>query len=195
MSRFTVYQMPLEYPVDGSWNVPNTPAPLATWSDADNGQLLPGNNRDAHGVTATRHERYLHQFDRVRNNVEVFDVAAFPARAGTYWLTTTDGREPDGTNGGTACGTTAGATTSNDPTPDLLDLSPSGERIYVALRGPVPGTIAHAAAGSCPGLGVVKLSGGGRHGRLVHVLGTNVPSFGGARNLSDPHAVVVRRIR
>ncbi|WP_173043794.1 hypothetical protein [Nitrospira sp. KM1] len=85
---------------------------------------------------------------------------------------------------------------TNDPTPDLGDVSlggnPQGDRIYVALRGPFPLTVAHAVDGSCPGLGLVKLSADRRPGELTAVLGTTVLDGNGARNLSDPHAAIVR---
>jgi hypothetical protein len=128
--------------------------------------------------------------DRVRNNVEVFKLTApwndlQHRHEGTYDLTASG-----------ACGTTLGASESNDPTPDLGDLSPGaypdGGRIYVVLRGPVPLTVAHAASGSCPGLGIVTLSPDRRSGSLSAVLGTTVLDFPGERNLSDPHAAIVR---
>ncbi|MBM4254735.1 MAG: hypothetical protein FJ147_02430 [Deltaproteobacteria bacterium] len=134
--------------------------------------------------------RYIHQMDRIRNNVEVFKIAPpwgnlDSRHEGTYDLTTTG-----------ACGTTLGATTSNDPTPDLGDLSvggvPDGKRIYVALRGPFPLTVAHAADGSCPGLDIITLSANRKRGALTHVLPTTVLNFGATRNLSDPHAAIVR---
>jgi hypothetical protein len=69
---------------------------------------------------------------------------------------------------------------------------PDGGRIFVALRGPFPLTVAHAATGSCPGLGIVSLSPDRRSGTLTGALATSVVDFTGTRNLSDPHAAVVR---
>ena len=40
----------------------------------------------------------------------------------------------------------------------------------VALRGPVPVSVTHAAQGSCPGVGVVELLDDGASGRMVGVL-------------------------
>jgi hypothetical protein len=198
VSEFTLYRFPLGYPAAPAFYAANTPAPIAVWADADNGKVagvdIPaGTNRDAHGIVLVRNvksgkPRYLHQMDRIRNNVEVFKVAP-PWRVfrheGTYDLTTTG-----------ACGSTLGTTKSNDPTPDLGDLSvggvPDGGRIYVALRGPVPLTIAHAADGSCPGLGIITLSANRKSGQLTHVLPTTVLNFDGSKNLSDPHAAIVR---
>jgi hypothetical protein len=172
------------------------------WEDPDNGKVagvdIPlGTNRDAHGIVLVRSvisgtPRYLHQMDRIRNNVEVFKIAppwedlAF-RHEGTYSLTTTG-----------ACGSTTGTTKRNDPTPDLADLSvagvPDGGRMYVALRGPFPLTVSHAADGSCPGLGIITLSPDRRSGALTHVLPTTVLNADGTRNLSDPHAAIVRVI-
>ena len=201
ISEFTLYRFPLGYPAAPAFNAPNRPAPVAVWQDPDNGKVagvtLPeGENRDAHGIVLVRNlvsgaPRYIHQMDRIRNNVEVFKVAPpwhdlAKRHEGTYSLTTTG-----------ACGTTPGAATSNDPTPDLGDLSvggaPDGGKIFVALRGPFPLSVAHAAQGSCPGLGIITLAPNRKSGALTDVLPTTVLSFDGSMNLSDPHAAVVRR--
>jgi hypothetical protein len=200
ISEFTVYRFPLAYPSAPVFSPPNTPAPIAVFADVDNGKVagvdIPaGSNRDAHGIVLVRNvvsgtPRYLHQMDRIRNNVEVFKVAP-PwddlefRHEGTYSLTTTG-----------ACGTTTGATKTNDPTPDLGDLSvdgvPDGRRIYLALRGPFPLTVSHAADGSCPGLGIITLSANRKSGELTYVLPSTVLNFSGTQNLSDPHAAIVR---
>jgi hypothetical protein len=65
--------------------------------------------------------------------------------------------------------------------------------IYVALRGPFPLTVSHAAAGSCPGLGIIVRDPMTGKWRLAHVLPSTVLDFSGTHNLSDPHAVIVRR--
>ena len=200
ISEFTLYRFSLDYPVAPAFNASNTPAPIAVWADADNGKvagadMLAGNNRDAHGLVlasdaSTGKPRYLHQMDRIRNNVEVFKVASSQDKqlfqhAGSYSLTTTS-----------ACGSTLGTTKSNDPTPDLGDLSVAGntkgKRIYVALRGPFPLTVSHAADGSCPGLGIIELSSSLTSGTLTHVLPTTVLDAEESKNLSDPHAAIVR---
>lgn len=199
-SEFTLYRLPIDYPVAPAFNPPNQPLPVAVWRDPDNGKVagtdIPaGTNRDAHGLVLIRNvvsgaPRYLHLFDRIRNNVEVFQVAPpwhdLEARhVGTYDLA-----------GSGVCGSALGATGSDDPTPDLGDLSlagrPDGGRIFVALRGPFPLTVAHAASGSCPGLGIVSLSRERRSGALTGALATSVVDYTGTRNLSDPHAAVVR---
>jgi hypothetical protein len=189
LSRFFVYRFPLSYPSAPFFNPPNTPAPLAVYSDPDNLKNCATDptcaapaNRDAHGMAASKHGRYLWQFDRIRNNVDVLDVANFPTLANRVDLTASG-----------VCGTTLGATGSNDPTPDLLDIAPEGNRMFVALRGPFPLTISHAAAGSCPGLGIIKVTQGGKQGELIAVLPTFQSNYAGTKNISDPHGAAVRR--
>ena len=60
----------------------------------------------------------------------------------------------------------------NDPAPDLLERTPDGKYLMVALRGPAPVTVTHSAQGSCPGVGIVALTDGGASGRMVGVLRT-----------------------
>lgn len=201
VSEFSLYRFALNYPSAPAFNTANTPAPVAVWQDKDNGkiggnQIPAGSNRDAHGVVIVRNPEsgaagYLHQMDRIRNNVEVFKLSPpwddlNKRYEGTYSLTTSG-----------ACGGTVGTTRTNDPTPDLGDFSPStgqtGGRIYVALRGPFPLTISHAADGSCPGLGIIDLSSNRRSGSLSAVMETTVLNADESRNLSDPHAAIVRK--
>lgn len=201
ISEFSIYRFRLDYPVTPGFNAPNTPSPMAVWQDPDNGKvagadLQAGSNRDAHGIVIVRNSQsgaasYLHQMDRIRNNVEVFKLSPpwdnlTNRHEGTYSLTASG-----------ACGGTLGTTRINDPTPDLGDLTlggvPTGSRIYVALRGPFPQTISHAADGSCPGLGIIDLSPTRRSGSLTKVLETTVLNADGSRNLSDPHAAIVRK--
>jgi hypothetical protein len=199
ISEFSIYRITESFPFAPAFNAPNFPAPESVWQDVDNGKVagidLPHDmNRDAHGMMlaspgTSSSADYLHQFDRIRNNVEVFKIAPpwhdlGKRHIGSYDLTISG-----------ACGTTLGSVHHNDPTPDLGDLvinSSGRSYIYVALRGPFPLTVAHAASGSCPGLGIVELSSNLKSGTLVSVLPTFVADFAVSKNLSDPHAVVVR---
>lgn len=204
-SEFSIYRFEIEkYPVAPAFNQPNIPAPITKFEDPDNGKnchdvnanCAAHENRDSHGMVMVENvvsgkEKYLHQFDRIRNNVEVFKMAspwsAFKHLA-TYSLTDSG-----------VCGTTLGAVSTNDPTPDLGGLStgkaPNGSRIYIGTRGPFPLTVAHAAAGSCPGLGIVDLSPNRTSGGLKAVLDTQFLDFTGTKNLSDPHAAIVRQVQ
>ncbi len=177
-SEFTVYQFTQDYLSVPEFNLPNQPLPIAVWADLDNGKILPGNNRDAHGMVVT-FDKYLHQFDRVRNNVEVFRVDKKLEYQGSYSLK----------NSG-VCKSTLNAVTEDDPTPDLATKNLKDKRIYVALRGTLPQSVAHAAVGSCPGLGIIDVK-NKKAGRLTHVLPTFIESGDNKNNLSDPHAVIL----
>jgi hypothetical protein len=78
---------------------------------------------------------------------------------------------------------------SDDPAPDLFDLSPDGHYMFTSLRGPNPSS-GHEAFGSTPGVGVIKLRWGGRSGRL-----SGVARVGSIRGTPDPHAIRVRVVR
>lgn len=195
-----LYRFSLDYPSAPAFNAANTPAPIAVWADADNGKVagtdIPaGNNRDAHGLVlvnnpAAETAYHLHQMDRICNNVEVFGITSSRdsrtfQHVSNYSLTTTG-----------VCGSTLGTIKSNDPTPDLGDFSVTDQtknkRIYVALRGPFPLTVSHAADGSRSGLGIITLSSDLTSGTLTQVLPSTVPDVGGSKNLSDPHAAIIR---
>lgn len=182
-STFTMYR--LDDTRFGTTNPPDTPAPELVFRDPSNtahggGQTgaesnmtgqLPGTTtrRDAHGVAVTVDSAYIHNVDRVRNVVEVFDVAG---ERTTYDLTSEDGQ-------GNGVGPCAAASVTddpglpiNDPAPDLLQRTPDGKHLMIAFRGPAPVSVTHSAQGSCPGVGIVELLDGGRLGRLVGVLRT-----------------------
>jgi hypothetical protein len=78
-------------------------------------------------------------------------------------------------------------TASDDPAPDLLDLSPGGDVLFASLRGPSPLSGGHGAVGSTPGIGVIRLTDGGRDGALVSVAPARR-----ATGTADPPAIGVR---
>ncbi len=203
----------------------NTPAPAIVYQDDDatdgnatntatGGNLggvgepnetgqLPGvtTRRDSHGMTATVDGAYVHTVDRIQNTVEVIrtgDNARF-----TYDLTSNNGRGQGIGACGAASVTDDAALPSNDPAPDLMDTTPDGRYLVVALRGPVPVSVTHSAQGSCPGVGIIQLTANGRLGRLAAVLrSTNVVDdtpvaapgghlYSGAEH-SDVHGASVR---
>jgi DNA-binding beta-propeller fold protein YncE len=136
-------------------------------------QLLfssPGEH-DSHGMSAAGNDRYIWVMDRHANLAEIISVSA-GQRVNTVSL--------------------AGPLTS-DPAPDLVDASPSGSRLFVALRGPTPlSGDPHIATGNTPGLGIIAVDGNGDQGRLAAVLRiTNRDDAGVER--ADAHAVRVRR--
>jgi hypothetical protein len=164
-SEFDVYRFPLAgY---AAANLPNTPAPAMVFSDDT---VPPAHERDAHGLVATKHNRYVWVFDRGLGVAEVINTAS-DAHVNTIALV-----HPS----------------SDHPTPDLADIAPSGNRIFVSLRGPNPlSGSPHAATGSTPGLGVIKVRQGGKGGELQSVVEiSNVDAAGVER--ADPHGIRVR---
>jgi hypothetical protein len=102
---------------------------------------------DSHGVASTG--RHLWVMDRHANVAEIIEL-----RSGK-WLNTVD---------------LAGGV-SADPAPDLVDRSPAGDRLFVALRGAVPlSGDPHNATGSTPGLGIIEVKKAGRDGGLAAVV-------------------------
>jgi hypothetical protein len=226
-SEFTIYRFPLNYPnADGNGTVDsgefypvNVPAPKVLFQDVDNGKLnldvsmgdAALRPRDAHGMSKNSTRSFLHQFDRVRNQVEVINMGTLARTSysleGSSTCAVNVGAEsnagvagatasapftlPAVTNAAAAVIIPAGKTYADDPTPDLLDLSPNGDRFFVAMRGPFPNTIGHAAVGSCPGLGIVQLTNGGKSGVLQAVLPTFIDNLSG-KNMSDPHGAAIR---
>ena len=81
---------------------------------------------------------------------------------------------------------------SDDPTPDLLFVSPNGSHAFMSLRGPVPLTAdPHVSTGSTPGVGIVKVTEGGRNGIFEAVApASNIDGTGVER--ADVHAMTIR---
>ena len=128
---------------------------------------------DSHGmVLAGRKGRYLWVFDRHADTAEVF-ATADDRHVATIALN--------------------GKLTGN-AAPDLSDVSPSGNLVFVALRGPTPlSGDPHNARGATPGLGIIAVKEDGRGGKLRGIVRfTNVGSDGTER--ADPHGLRVRRI-
>ncbi len=81
---------------------------------------------------------------------------------------------------------------TDNAAPDLVDRSPDGRLLLVALRGPTPLTgDPHNATGSTPGLGVIRLSDDGSDGALVAI--ARITNVREGTEYGDPHAVRVRR--
>jgi YVTN family beta-propeller protein len=153
------------FPVSGfsPLNAPNTPAPRVVVSDT-------AESADAHGATLTKHERYLWVADRGRNFLWVIDTKT-DAVVNTIEL--------------------AGAV-SADPTPDLLATSPNGKYVFMSLRGPNPLTAdPHVSTGNTPGVGVIKVTKGGKSGRFERV--APVSNLDAANiERADVHALTLR---
>jgi hypothetical protein len=126
---------------------------------------------DSHGVASTG--KHLWVMDRHANVAEIIEL-----RSGK-WVNTVD---------------LAGAV-SSDPAPDLVDRSPRGDRLFVALRGSVPlSGDPHNATGSTPGLGIIEVKHGGRGGGLLAVVPLTNPSQQPGQ-APDAHGLRVRLTR
>lgn len=130
-----------------------------------------GQFADAHGMAVVG--GYLWSVDRAGNRIDVLETATM-RHVATVEL--------------------AGAV-SDDPAPDLIDVAPDGRHVFVGLRGPRPLTGNHPekmnAKGSTPGVGVVRVTGGGRGGVFEGIARITNPRDGG--EAADPHGLAVRR--
>jgi hypothetical protein len=144
-------------------NLPKVDATLITSRD--------GKTADSHGMTAVG--AYIWSGDRAGNNIEVIDSAG-NVSVGTIDL--------------------AGKI-SDDPAPDLMDAAPDGSYVFLALRGPSPLTgndkAVNNAVGSTPGVGIVKVTGGGKGGEFVGV--GRVSNMKDGKETADPHGIAVRK--
>ena len=153
------------FPLSGysATNGPNNPIPRMLYSDD-------GAERDSHGMVVTKHQRFLWVLDRVQNVAEIFDT-----RTGAH-INRVD------LNKGALAGLA----------PDLADISPSGNRIFVSLRGPNPlSGDPHASTGSTPGLGVIQVLRNGVSGVLKTVVPIHNIDAGGIER-ADAHGIRVR---
>lgn len=157
------------FPLTGysALNPPNTPSPSLIFTHD-------GTPSDAHGAVATKHGRYVWTAERFANNMVIVDTLSNSV-VNQFLL--------------------SGAV-SGDPAPDLMDISPSGNRIFFAMRGPNPLTGNNPAfgnaVGSTPGLGIIRVTEAGGNGDFfARVPVTHV--VGGVER-ADPHGLRVRVI-
>jgi DNA-binding beta-propeller fold protein YncE len=147
-------------------SAPNTPTPKVIFSQDDRGFV------DSHGAALSKRGGYLWLADRAANKIVVVDT-----------------RTDRVINEFSLVGAV-----SSDPAPDLMEFSPSGNRVFVALRGPNPLTANVAgvnnAMGSTPGVGVIRVLQGGRSGVLEAVAPISHIVDGVER--ADPHGLMVR---
>jgi hypothetical protein len=106
---------------------------------------------DSHGMVGIGN-KFLWSGDRHLNIIDVYDTSNGNIKVGTIQV--------------------AGEL-SKDPAADLMDAAPDGSFVFLALRGPNPLTgnnaTVHNAVGSTPGVGVIKVEGGGRSGKLAGI--------------------------
>ena len=162
LDQFTIYRSDLTAPYC-SENPPNVPSAELLFND-------PGPDRDAHGVIATRHEKYVWMFDRHADVAEVF-------------------RSKTGEHAGTVDLTSA---LSEKLTPDLAAISPSGRHVFLSLRGPTPlSGDPHSSTGTTPGVAVVRVTEDGRTGFTESIRRIFNPDATGIER-ADAHAIRIR---
>jgi hypothetical protein len=156
------------FPLSGysAGNPPNTPMPGLVYTHD-------GTPSDSHGATATKHERYLWVDERFGNNITVVDTDSNSV-VNQFSLV---------------------GSVSNDPAPDLMDISPGGNRVFISLRGPNPltgnNTTFNNAVGSTPGVGIVRVEQGGTRGTFFARVPISHIVDGVER--ADPHGLRVLR--
>ena len=125
---------------------------------------------DSHGMAAVG--RYLWSADRAGNNIEIIDTLS-NLSVGSVDLV---------------------SSANADPAPDLMDVAPDGEHVFVGFRGPAPLTGndkgVHNAKGTVPGVGVVHVAADGKVG---HYKGQAVISnMKDGKETADTHGIAIR---
>lgn len=157
------------FPLDGfssAAHPPNTPAPVLVYSHDDRRYV------DAHGGVLTKAGRYLWVGDRFGNRIVVVDTGADRVV------------NEIGLSG----------PASGDPAPDIMDIAPTGDWVFISLRGHRPlSANVHGhdnAVGSTPGVGVVRLDENGRSGEMIGV--ARITHVVDGVEQADPHGLKVR---
>jgi hypothetical protein len=126
---------------------------------------------DSHGMATVG--RYLWSADRAGNNIEVIDTLS-NLSVGSIELV---------------------GPISDDPTPDLLDVSPDGAYVFMGTRGPIPlsGNVkdVNNAKGSTPGVGVIRVTNGGKGGEVVGI--SRITNMKEGKETADTHGIAVRK--
>lgn len=126
---------------------------------------------DSHGMASVG--RYVWNADRAGNNVEIIDTLSHLS-VGAIDLTTS---------------------ANADPAPDLMDVAPDGQYVFVTLRGQSPLTgndkDAHNAKGTIPGVGVIHVD---AEGRVGHYKGqVAITNMREGKETADAHGIAVRK--
>ena len=126
---------------------------------------------DSHGMAGVG--RYLWSADRAGNDIEIIDTLS-NLSVNTVDLTSEANR---------------------DPAPDLLDVAPDGQYVFVGFRGPNPLTGndkgVHNAKGTVPGVGVIHVDAGGKVG---HYKGqATISNVKDGKETADTHGIAVKK--
>lgn len=137
--------------------------------DSSNGNMMKhievsGIGKDGHGMVITGKGRYLWMGNRFSSNIAVIDSK-------------TD--------------TVIGTITDIGKAPDIMDISPDGERVFVVLRGPNNVTGGAVAKGEKPGMAVMRIRDNGASGTREKFIpvGDQTPN-----SPNDTHTLAVRRL-
>lgn len=126
---------------------------------------------DSHGMIGVG--RYLWSADRAGNNIEIIDTLS------NLSVNSINLVGPH----------------SDDPAPDLMDVSPDGAYVFVGTRGPAPLTgndkTVNNAKGSTPGVAVVKVTADGKSGEVAGI--TRISNMKDAKETADTHGIAVRK--
>jgi hypothetical protein len=185
-----LYAFPLGPGLYSEFNRVNTPSPKVVFSEDVQGA-------DSHGAALTKHNSYLWVADRGRNIIWVVDTATdaiVNAINLAPWLNLS-GKEPvvptpEMLQKAGHCGHF-----SPDPTPDLMVLSPEGTHMFLTFRGPNPlSGDPHVSTGATPGVGVLKITAGGRDGIFEAIAPMSNKDAAGVER-ADAHAIWLRNAK
>jgi hypothetical protein len=185
-----LYAFPLGAGLYSQANAVNTPTPKVVFTDDVEGA-------DSHGAALTKHNSYLWVADRGRNTIWVVDTATDEIVNSINlapWLNLSGKAPvvptPEMLQKAGHCGHF-----SPDPTPDLLVLSPEGSHMFLSFRGPNPlSGDPHVSTGATPGVGVLKITEGGRNGVFEAIAPMTNKDAGGVER-ADGHALWVRNLQ
>jgi hypothetical protein len=126
---------------------------------------------DSHGMAAVG--RYVWSADRAGNDIEIIDTLTNLSVNSVDLVTDAN----------------------KDPAPDLMDVSPDGQYVFVGLRGPSPLTgndkNVNNAKGTIPGVGVIHVDAGGKVG---HFKGqAAITNMKDGKETADTHGIAVRK--
>lgn len=130
---------------------------------------------DSHVMLLTKNDRFLWATDRAANLIEVIDATTNEVI-----------NQVDLTKG----------LSDFDPAPDLIFSSLHRTVAFTTMRGPTPlsGNVpdVNNAVGDSPGVGVIKISLGGKTGNLLYVVPISHVVDG--EEMADPHGIAVRKL-
>jgi DNA-binding beta-propeller fold protein YncE len=185
-----LYAFPLGPGLYSQLNRVNVPLPKVIFSEDVEGA-------DSHGAALTKNGSYLWVADRGRNYIWVVDTATdlIVNRIDLApWLNPSGGKPVVPTAEMLAKAGHCGHF-SPDPTPDLLVLSPEGTHMFLSFRGPNPlSGDPHVSTGATPGVGVLKITEGGKNGIFEAIAPMSNKDAGGVER-ADGHAIWVRTVK